>query len=243
MTYDEAIEKVQKLLAIADCASANTHEAETAARQAAALMEKFNIETAVLQLAELSSDEPDLVQNDYKPSYSKGAERQKSVPPWLSNLAIGVAELTQTKPGLVTTRDGRTLRFSGYSTDVAFAQWMLDVVAKGVFNEAAKQNLTRGERETFRRAAAIEIRERLFKMRKEMVDHMRDSINANAGTALMVIDLKKQRITEAFGETKTKEKVFTSRNYAAYRMGLQYGREANLPNHQPLNGVAETDSV
>lgn len=184
---EHAMAKVRKLLAMASDGRGNMQEAETATRQAAALMAKYNIEAAEAQLADLCGDEPDLVQEYYVADYGPRDPRPpKSVPDWVGFLAIGVGWLCQVKVDGSTdpSRNAKAIRFSGYSTDVAFAKWLLPMLCRAVYNEALKQwgHGTKADREVFRRKAAGTLQRRL----KDMRDEQQVATVATAGTALVV---------------------------------------------------------
>lgn len=233
---ERAIEKVRKLLAMANDGRGNLHEAEAAMRQATALMSKFNIEAAEAQLADLCSDEPDLAQEHCVPSYDKGARPAKSIPSWVGVIAVGVARLCQVKADGSRTKDGTaSVRFSGYATDVVFATWLLPLLCRAVFNEARAQlgKASLAERETFRRSAACQLQRRLEALASEEKTQV-----ASSSTALVVIDKKQQVIAEAFGEmrvSKVDNAGRARRDAHAARAGVAYGNTVPIPRGRPID--------
>jgi Protein of unknown function (DUF2786) len=234
---DRAMEKIHKLLAIANDGRGNIQEAETAARQAAALMAKYNIDSAEAQLADLASDQPDLTEEFCSPEYDPGAKGSlKTLPTWIGMTAIGVARLCQVK--CVGSRQGPAagVRFSGYRTDVLFAQWLLPTLCRAIFFEARTEwgKGTKADREDFRRAAAGALQRRLQELRREQEEAMRG--DKTAGTALIVVDRKLAIIKERFGEASVKK--VASRVGAATADGHAFGQRMNIPTGRPLGGVS-----
>lgn len=81
MTKDEALAKVKKLLKMANDNRGNMNEAENAARQAEALMRKFHLESADVELAELDGGQP---QEELVSGARPGKKDAKEVPRWVS---------------------------------------------------------------------------------------------------------------------------------------------------------------
>lgn len=233
---ERAIEKVRKLLAMANDGRGNMNEAEVAMRQATALMSKFNIEAAEAQLADLCSDQPDLVREHCVPNYDKGARPAKSIPAWVGVIAVGVARLCQVKADGSRTKDGAaSVRFSGYATDVVFATWLLPLLCRAVFNEARIQlgKASLAERETFRRSAAGQLQRRL----EALADEEKAQVPSSS-TALVVIDKKQQVIAEAFGEmrvSKVDNAGRARRDAHAAMAGVAYGNTVPIPRGRPID--------
>lgn len=237
---ERALEKVRKLLAMANDGRGNINEAEIAAKQAAALMAKHNIEAAEAQLQDLMSDEPDLAQEFADAGYYHPTTMAtvKSIPKWVGMLAVGIAKLTQVKVDGAKLPTGQMrVRFSGYTTDVVFAKWLLPILCRAVYNEALNQfgDDGRQAREAFRHFAASQIQARLYAMRKEQDQQLQTMGN---GTALVVIDRKAQAIAEAFGAQSVKKvtRKTTSCTDAA-QAGRLFGSQVNIPAARPLNGI------
>ena len=91
MTKERILEKVRKLLALAQDPSAAPNEAETAGRQAAALMAKHD-----LDMLDVSEDQWDLVEESM-PGCRPGKRNPKEVPPWIGFMAVGVKLYTRTR--------------------------------------------------------------------------------------------------------------------------------------------------
>jgi len=231
MNRDDAIEKVRKLLALADNGAATSGEAENAARQAAAMMRKFNIEAAEAQMQDLMSDEPDLVQEMAFSSYDPGAKGpQKTLPIWVGMVAVGISSLCQVKVDGYTVNGQAGVRFSGYSTDVVFAKWLLDILCRALFKEARNQNLpSMKERGAFRVAAASHLQKRL----SEMAASQDEEVHASTGTAVAVYNKKAQMIAEAFGASQIEEVQFDTNAHIEAKARDWAGR-VNIPTNRPI---------
>lgn len=231
---ERALEKVRRLLAMANDGRGNMQEAETAARQAAALMAKFNIESAEAQLKDLCSDEPDLDQALVCPNYYGGEVRTKTLPVWVGIIAVGVGIVTQTKVDGYRKDGYGVARFSGYRTDVVFAEWLFQLLCGAVYRESTTTRYDRAGRGDFRHAASVAIQRRLAALRKEQDAAL---TRASSSTALVVVDKKQQVINEAFGEMKTRKMSRQVHDAGARSAGSEFGQQINIPaGARPLNG-------
>lgn len=216
MTNDRIIEKVKKLLALASDPSAAPNEAETASRQAASLMAKYNIDLAALSQAELEA-EWDITELGM-PGCRPGKKDPKEVPAWIGIMAFGVKVYTRTR---VVSRGGYVL-YRGPRQDVELAQWML----KALIDLAYKQSKASTDPSAFRNGFASAIQKRLKAMAAE-----RDQADQEAGsTALVVVDRLKAKLDELYGYEKTT----TSRTRSSAE-GHAAGAAAHIPTNTPLN--------
>lgn len=232
----KALEKVRKLLAMAGDGRGNTNEAEAAARQAAALMAKFNIESAEAQLKDLCSDEPDLDQALVYPSYYGDTVRTKTLPAWAGILAVGVARLTQTKVDGYKKDGYAVARFSGYRTDVVFAEWLFQLLCRAVYDESTSTPFDRVGRNDFRHAAAARLQSRMMELRRQQEQEL--AASTEAGTALVVVDKKLAVIAEHFGEQRTSKNVRSTRDHSAASAGRQFGDKVAIPGARPLGSTS-----
>lgn len=231
---DRALEKVRKLLAMSSDARSNVQEAETAARQAASLMAKFNIDQAEAQLKDLLSDEPDLCQEAVTPDYYGGNVRTKTLPTWVGIIGLGVGRLTQTKVDGYRKDGYGAVRFSGYRTDVVFAEWLFQLLCRAVYNEAAGSQFDRAGRDDFRRGAAAAIQGRLKELRTKLDEDLRADLTGATGTALVVLDKKMQVIAAKYGDQKTRNSSKQARDYTAREAGHAFGKQVNIPSGRPV---------
>ena len=96
MSTDRIADKVRKLLALASDPGAAPNEAETAARQAAALMAKHQLEEADLQLKGAAGKLIFDLMEGYGRGTRPGKRNAKEVPTWIAIIAYGVRVFTRT---------------------------------------------------------------------------------------------------------------------------------------------------
>lgn len=226
---DRIIDKIKKLLALAADPGAAPNEAETARRQAEALMAKHRIEEAEVLLASGTAKpvfELVTVRMSATPHYP--GHTPKQIPEWINLLSYGVAVFTEIRLSLVTTRDGAQIKLMGTVADVTLAQWMIETLAKQAYEAARKAVAGKGTREAnqFRRGYAVAVQQRL----KAMAQGTKQQ--AAGSTALVVVDsAKQQALDEAFGQHKSKQMHV---DYS--QLGYQAGQQARLGTSRPVAG-------
>jgi hypothetical protein len=127
-----AIDKIKKLLAMADDPAASETERETAGRQAAALMVKHEIDEFDLMVA--NGSDWDLIEarvNGMRPGKKSGTE----VPPWMGIIAQGVKLFTHTR----ALKAGNQIMYRGPRGAVELASWMLDTIVQECYRASRKQ--------------------------------------------------------------------------------------------------------
>lgn len=227
---DSILAKIKKLLALAADPGAAPNEAETARRQAEALMAKHRIEEAEVLLASGTAKpvfELVTVRMSATPHYP--GHTPKQIPEWINLLSYGVAVFTEIRLSLVTTGYyGAQLKLMGTVADVALAQWMIETLAKQAYEAARKAVAGNGTREAnqFRRGYAVAVQQRLRAMAQGTKQQ------AAGSTALVVVDsAKQQALDEAFGQHKSKQMHV---DYS--QLGYKAGQQAHLGAHRPVAG-------
>lgn len=217
MSNERIIEKVKKLLALAQDPSAAPNEAETAGRQAAALMAKYSLDLAELTEAELKA-EWDLTDMSI-PGVRPGKKNAREVPPWIGFMAFGVKTYTRTR----CSSRGPMLHFKGPRQDVELAHWMLKALIDLAYT-ASKGNPSPN---AFRNGFAAAVQKRL-----KVLATQRDSADQEVGSrALVVVDKLKAAMDEQFGpEGKT-----STSNARMSAAGHQAGMAATLPTARPIS--------
>lgn len=147
------LEKIKKLLALARDGRGNLQEAETALRQAQALMRKYSIDESEAIGQELEVD-GDALMREYA-SYGKrtaGSKSVKQMPRYTGFVAWGIGKLYDCNVLKVNRYDpvthqpiGEFILFAGYRMDVQVACWtfeyLCECVERGYRNfEAAVRN-------------------------------------------------------------------------------------------------------
>ena len=193
MTKTEAIDKVRKLLALAN--SANENEAAAAAGRAADIMERHRLDAAMVAEAE----QRDVEREDREPfdlNDEQRAERAHArIPTWYWALAWGCAVGNRCKPHAVYAGDGRwAMTFIGRPSDAAAARYMVDALANDVdrlavaFVASVRGRASRSAGKSFRLGAASKIAKRLEDQIREVPDRIRGELRA-AGDASAVARL------------------------------------------------------
>lgn len=213
MTNDRIIEKVKKLLALASDPSAAPNEAETASRQAASLMAKYNLDLASLSQAELEA-EWDITELRM-PGCRPGKKDPREVPTWIGVMAFGVKVYTRTR---VIARGGYVL-YRGPRQDCELAQWML----KALIDLAYKQSKASSDPHAFRNGFASAVQARFKAMAAD-----RDQAEQGS-TALVVVDKLKLKLDELYGAERTSKARSRSSDE-----GYAAGSATHLPTARPM---------
>ena len=222
MNTERIIEKVKKLLALASDPSAAPNEAETASRQAASLMAKYNIDLAALSQAELEA-EWDITELSM-PGCRPGKKDPREVPTWIGVMAFGVKVYTRTR---VIARGGYVL-YRGPRQDCELAQWML----KALIDLAYKQSKASSDPHAFRNGFASAVQARFKAMAA-------DRAQAEEGsTALVVVDKLRAKLDELYGAERTSKARSRSSDE-----GYAAGSAAHLPTARPMAQNAQRKAL
>ncbi len=239
---ERAMEKIRKLLAMGTDGRGNLTEAETAMRQAQALMRKWQIESADEVLADLKAGK-DMIQDHDSPFAYPSSNAPKKVPAWVGVCGVSAGMLCTVKVDIVGHHElGVRVRFSGYGPDVQFAKWLYRYLIETIHQMAVEAYSSRGEREAYRYQCAGTVQTRI----KEMVAKQKAQDEASArgnfeaiegtgvGTALAIFDAKLAAVNAAFGEQQvtTQKREMTDAGYRGY----QDGQKLNIPTARPLGG-------
>lgn len=212
-------DKIRKLLALAADPSAAPQEAETAARQAAALMAKHDIDLADLEEAELRQ-QFDLTTGEAC-GHRPGKRNAKEVPPWIGIIAWGIKCYTRTR----VARGAGVVYFRGPREDVELAQWL-----QGILVEAAyKGSQGQPDPNAFRNGFASAIQGRLKKMVKER--EQVESSEPNQFALVKVQDARQRAMDEAYGPEARGRSSGVKSSAAGYSAGLS----AAIPSGRPVS--------
>ena len=232
MSVDRIAEKVRKLLALASDPGAAPNEAETAARQAAALMAKHQLDGADLQLTRGQGKLLFDLMEGYGRGTRPGKRNAREVPTWIRIIAVGVARFTRT----FTTPGSDRVYFKGQRCDVELAIWMHDQIVDTCYqaSQASCQGMGMSEANTWRNGYAGAVQRRLTDLAKVRDQVEADTPASASGTSLVVVNTALQEaMAERFGEFKVK-----SANVSQNLRGRQAGESANLPTNRPLSSGA-----
>ena len=201
-TRDAIKAKIARLMAMGTHERSNQFEAEAALRQAAALMRKHAIEQSELADATGTGPRFDWITVDVAPD-PKG--NTKTAVLWIGTLAVSIAGFTDVKALWAGhPQRGMTVRFQGEATDVHYAVWLLEHLARCVRHDAGAYVGTRRERESFRRAMVARIGQRMKEIKQQQREDMRASVSESR--ALVLVDRKIALRDEQFGAMKVHER-------------------------------------
>lgn len=244
---ERALEKVKKLLRVARDGAASENEAETAARQAEAIMRKHQIDDAETLLREVDDDVAFSRELARANPDARGGHPFQNVPDWVSFVAVGVGELHGCKVDIVALdwEDGPAdlkIRYSGYALDAKVASWTHDMLCAAVHRlSKAYAPLGRRAATAFRTGAGVTLQERLREMKLErdrQEDASRGRTDARSKTALALFDRKKERVAEMFGQTKVEKEEIDLKGVEAQAYCAGQAAGASIGIHAALPGGA-----
>lgn len=237
----DMLDKIRKLMNMANHAQSNEQEAETAMRQANKLMAEYGIFEAECDLSAIEADlmefGEELASPDGKPL--KNGKVYRNVPHFASILAIGVARFTETITVLKNTSNGTMFSFRGELGDVQLAIWLLTTLIQSIQKTQKTSGWTRrGEASQFKNAAACSLQKRLKLLaaeRKAIYERAQQQSNSKA---LVVVNLKAQKVSELWGDQKTRKINTGSSSSCASQAGQAAGSSMSIPTHRPLTGTS-----
>lgn len=237
-----AMDKIRKLLAMANDGRGNEQEAETAARQAEAMMRIYQVEAADIILEEIEKE--DAFDRGLEAAYY-GPTDPRHIPAsasgWVGVIAIGCGAAFTCKVDTVVTPQGVKVRFSGYSLDVQLCRWVFVYLCQTVYRLSTQNYKGKGATaaKAFRSGAGGELQRRLFQIR----DARNADNKLSGGTALVLYDRKAQRVAEMFGEQKTKNSRASIRDQAAFAHGQEEGKRVNINTNRPIGQSASAARI
>lgn len=144
----KVLEKIQKLLRMAE-GKANVNESATAARQAEALMRKFNLDMKDVILEDLKNKKESIQSNWSRAAANMGPKSyHKRVPNWAQWVATECADLFDSWAAVSFVHGvGKVVRFIGYTTDVEVCKWTFDYLIAEI-RRHTKEYITKEEATT-----------------------------------------------------------------------------------------------
>ena len=240
------LEKVRKLLAMANDGRGNENEAEIAMRQANRIMAEYGIDEAEADMSAI--DAGDMVYGEAQctpdgkaPEPGKVA---RSFPNWAGVLAIGVSAFTDSVVIRRTTSAGQVLVFQGEKNDVLLARWLFGVLVHSINAEQKLSGWTkRGESVAFRGAAAATLQRRLHALHAERQAMYRKAQVESQSRALVVVDRKAVAIAERFGKQQVSHRRGSYSSVGAYQAGQEAGARINIPAGRPIAGASSRAQI
>lgn len=243
---DRIIEKIKKLLALAQDKGATAGEAANAARQAEAMLRKYNVEMSDVIAKELNN--PDNLSWGFVRSnmFKNNKAYIKKVQDWPQWVAVPCAELYDCHVSMrVVKNEGHVMAFFGYKTDVEVCCWvyeyLLDCIRKASLalteGDALYAGATlRAYRVDFRKGMSMEIGQRL----RQAVEHKRAQDQQTSSCTALVV-MKRQAVEQKFGTFNYGTGAAGIKNTYAAAKGVEAGRKVNL-NPNPIKGPKASDS-
>lgn len=191
MDMTKLLERVRKLLAIANDTRANPNEAAAAAAQAENIMRKFNIDHADVLLKRVQRGEEEFDTVNVSAFMKRDVDNghvQKRTPKWAGWLGVRVAKLNNCEVRYSwDDKRGSVVQFCGYKSDTQVAGWMFDYLLGCMINDvrAWQKAAPRGKAESnsYREGFILAVCEKLRTLERERDAEM---ANTSAGTALVV---------------------------------------------------------
>lgn len=215
---NKIIERLKKMLAMADTAAENPHEAANAARMAASLMEEHNITHAHIIATELNKG-CGLAESITKKGFLK-------FPLYRQSIAINVAKLHDCFCNFQWSNGFKYIRFYGYKDDVEISVWLYDYIVveiQRLFKSTRKRGDDSKYKADFNTGAATIIKERVAEIIAD-----RKTRETSTGKGLVV--LKSTKIIEVYGGpdykyTRTTARPESDGVKAGYEAGYEAGKD------------------
>ena len=191
MTIDQAIDKIRKLLALAT--SDNPHEAAQAAARAQEILDRYEINRAMLAIdaGDVELDEP--IEN----FATKDAplDAAKAVATWKGCLSRVLAEVNQCRVYTSRNDNGRTIEIVGRAGNVQKVRYLYAYLVHEIERLCARDGRGCGRtwRNNYRHGVIDTVAKALRAARAHAADELRREVGANA-RALMRVDQALARI-------------------------------------------------
>ena len=226
---DNVKDKIKKLLAMANDERGNEHENEIAMRMAARLMLQHNIEVADLESE--TGKPPAYTWRSITIPLGEQAKHMSWSPMWTEFLGTGTGRFTDCRVTRVTDHTyGCCIKFEGDETDIEYAAWLFKKLRD--FGYAESKSVPSKQRDTFLKAYAIRLSERMRALRAERDIAMKQAVT-KTGNALVVVNNKLALRDAEFGRqhTRTTRVRFASQGF---HEGRQAAERANF--NRPIGG-------
>jgi len=238
---DGVLRRIEKLLAIANCPSADPNEAAAAAGMAERIMRKYQVEHADIIMASLKRGE-DMVQEDIVVTAKTNGTRVLRVPTWANIISTEIARFCGVGSALSWNQSEEAcVRFVGFKNDVLMARWMLDYLAGTVnaFSLAFRSDPRyalggRRAMNSYRDGVAFGICSKIHALTKQKEAETKVD---QVGTNLVVV--KDAALREKYAAVYFETKELTTRNNhqnSAFADGWRDGHKVAV-DRKPLEGA------
>ena len=216
MTDEKITKRIRKLLALAEN-NTNIHESASAAASAAKLMAKYNIDRAAVLIKTL--DEDGIIARGFTD------KKRKTVPKWVSRLAVPVARVHDCE---VRLGYGGQLEFLGETEDTEVASWVMSYLIDQVERFSAKYR--RDKRKKLGARNGTVMADYRYGLVAEISNTLKEMINAKqqqAVTGRELVVCKQQLIQKKFHVTYSKVKT-NFRDINALHDGREHGKTIGI---------------
>lgn len=234
MTQDKLLDKIRKLLAVANDDRGNEHECASAAAMAAKLMAKHNLEMADVIAEELTKDDSIVGEFIDEPNYDK------KVPHWYNILGTCIGQTMDCvcRQQWQISPKGRKVGFQllGYKEDVEVGRWLFNYILIQINKLTSEAWNTRAveiklakrrdpwasERRTFKDRYRYGVVLGITKRIRELYareQEAKSEIRTSNGTSLVAI--KQKRIEEVFNYTPEYQDIKNTSDHHAINMGYK----------------------
>lgn len=235
------LEKIQKLLNMAEHKASNENEAAQAAKMAESLMRKHNLSIGDITIEEARKDVVESALTNLKWTAGKA-------PVWVNAIGIAIADLYETHIMFTPARHNDAhvkkqqcnLSYIGSELDVTVSKVMFEYLYKTInrltdewhTSTKVKPGKTRTVKNSYRYGMATSISKRLRAMIVE-----KEAEYKTAGTSLMVV--KKNAISDYLGGDASYDKNTRQETYdSSYSEGYAKGQVVSL--NQQMTGTKTT---
>lgn len=235
-------DRIRKILAMAEDGRGNPNEAATAARMAAKLMEKYNLERADVLRQEAASGQGMGIEVVFL-KRSDGKRVVRHIPDWVQWYAIHAARLNDCfiRIGFLKDDAGRqeAIKVHGFDGDRHCAAQTITTIfnmARAAALEFIRNGGTKAQGNDFLEGFALAVTDRLLRMNQEKARtqaeahaEARAATPGATGTALVLADVKKDALVKKFGpEEYQKVGDIPVRDENAFHRGVVEGRKSQF---------------
>jgi len=237
---ENVLERIRKCLAMAADKRGNENEIAAAARQAEALLRKYNLEASDIIMEELKGAEGIEVRFAASPSVNGGFV--KRMPTWAQHLAVVTCEFFDCHVMITSNaKFGQVLKFVGYKTDVEVCNWtfsyLMEAIKRFSHNYAQlNPNPTRLLSSSYRAGVVHGI---ITVLRQAKTEKEKVVSNNSSSTALVVA--KRRAIEDRFGKFNYGTSKGRERDWSAYLQGEADGKTVNVK-ATAIRGASKTNA-
>jgi hypothetical protein len=211
---EAVLSKVKKLLAMATDSRGNANECANAAKMAAALMSKYQLENVDLIINDLNNA-------DSMDKYSINVGKRFNT--GLSALALAVSKYCDVAISLRRMASGdSTLSFFGYKSDVQMAQWLYEYLTNSANRLKAQYKETQGVGQT------KAVNSFFFGVIFGIISNLKKPVVQSDKSSTSLVVAKAAAIRKFFGTDGSKSKVSSNITTGSFNAGVVAGKSVDV---------------